>query len=81
MALLDNDAQINTVMPKYVSDHLLQMGPIPDLLGATFTCIGLGNAYTRPLGYIVIQVQVDGIQGYEEDQIDLVILDLSNFVA
>ena len=33
------------------------------------------------MGYVVIQVQVDGIQGYDEDQIALVILDLSNFVA
>ena len=28
-----------------------------------------------------IWVQVDGVQGYDEDQIALVILDLSNFVA
>ena len=81
MALLDNGAQINTITPKYVSDHLLQMGPITNLLGAKVTCIGLGNAYTRPLGYIIIRVQVDGIQGYDEDQIALVILDLSNFAA
>ena len=33
------------------------------------------------MGYIIIQVQVDGVQGYDEDQIALVILDLSNFVA
>ena len=63
MALLDNGAQINTITPKYVSDHSLQMGLITDLLGATVTCIGLGNTYMRPLGYIVIQVQVDGVSG------------------
>ena len=57
--LLDNGAQINTIMPKYISD----------------------NAYTRPLGYVVIQVQVDGVQGYDEDQIALIIPDLSNCVA
>ena len=44
------------------------------------TCVGLGNAY-RPLGYIVIWVQVDRVQGYDKDQIALVILDLSNFAA
>ena len=68
-------------MPKILSDHSLQMGPMTDLLGAKVACIGLGNAYTRPLGYIIIQVQVDGGQGYDEDQIALVIPDLSNFVA
>ena len=35
----------------------------------------------RPLGYVVIWVQVDGVQGYDKDQIAWVILDLSNFAA
>ena len=72
---------INTIMPKYVSDHSLQMGLITDLLGAKVSCIRLGNAYTRPLGYVIMQVQADRVQGYDKDQIALVILDLSNFVA
>ena len=81
MALLDNGAQINTIKPKYVSDHSLQMGLITNLLGAKVACVGLGNTYMRPLGYVVIWVQVVGVQGYDEDQIALVILDLSNFSA
>ena len=81
MALLDNGAQINTIMLSYVSDHLLQVGPITDLIGTKVACVGLGNTYTRPLGYVIIQVQVDGVQGYDEDQIALVILDLSNLTA
>ena len=63
MALLDNGVQINTIMLKYVSDHSLQVGPITDLMGSKVTCVGLGNAYTRPLGYVVIQAQVDRVQG------------------
>ena len=81
VALLGNGAQINTIMPKYISDHSLQMGLIADLLGAKVACMELGNAYTRPLGYIIIQVQVDGVQCYDEDQIALVIPDLPNFAA
>ena len=81
MALLDNGAQINTIMLRYVSDHSLQVEPITNLIGAKAACVGLGNAYTRPLGYIVIWVQVDRVQGYCKDQIALVIPDLSNFVA
>ena len=81
MALLDNGAQINTIMPKYVSDHSLQVGPITNLLGAKVACMELGNTYTRPLGYVIIQVQVDRVQGYDKDQIALVIPDLSNFAA
>ena len=81
MALLDNGAQINTITLKYISDPSLQVEPVTNLIGAKVTCVGLGNVYTRPLGYIIIQVQVDGVQGYDEDQIALVIPDLSNFVA
>ena len=44
IALLDNGAQINTITPKYVSDHSLQIGPITDLLGAKVACVWLGNA-------------------------------------
>ena len=81
MALLDNGAQVNTIMLRYVSTHSLQVGPITDLMGSKVACVGLGNAYTRPLGYVVIQVQVDGVQGYDEDQIALVIPDFSNFAT
>ena len=57
------------------------MGPITNLLSAKVTCIGLGNTYTRLMGYIVVLVQVDEVQGYDEDQIALVIPDVSNFTA
>ena len=50
-------------------------------MGSKVTCIGLGNAYTRPLGYIVIWVQVDRVWGYDEDQIALIIPDFSNIVV
>ena len=79
MALLDNSVQVNTITPRYVKEHSLQVGPITNLMGSKVTCIGLGNAYTRPLGYVVIQVQVDGVQGYDKDQIALIIPDHSNF--
>ena len=81
MALLDNSAQVDTIMLRYVSNHSLQVGPITDFMGSKVTCVGLGNAYTRPLGYVVIWVSADGVWGYNEDQITLVILDFSNFTA
>ena len=81
MALLDNGVQMNTITPRYVKEHFLQVGSITDLMGSRVTCVGLGNAYTRPLDYVVIQVQVDGVWGYDEDQIALVIPDYSNFAT
>ena len=78
MALLDNCTQVNTIMSRYVSNHSLQGGPITDLMGSKVAFVGLGNVYTRPLGYVVIQDQVDRVQDYNKDQIALVIPDFSN---
>ena len=57
------------------------MGLITDLMGSKVTCVGLGNAYTRLLGYMVIQVQMDGVWGYNEDQIALVTPNFSNLAS
>ena len=75
MALLDNDNWVNTITLRYVNEQSLQVGPITDLIGSKVTCVELGNTYTRPLGYIVIGVQVEGVWVYDEDQIALVIPD------
>ena len=81
MALLGNGGLMNTIMPRYIKEHSLQVGPIIDLMGSRVTCIGLGNPYTRLVGYMVIWVQVDRVWGYDEDQIALIIPDLSNFTT
>ena len=81
MALLDNGLQINTIMQSFVKTHFLEVRPLSDLVGRWVTCVGLGNAFTWPLGYVIIQVQVDGVWGYDEDQIALVIPDLSDFAV
>ena len=66
MALLDNGVQINTITPSYVKIHSLEMGPITNLIDRRVTCVGLGNAYTWPLGYVIVKVQVDVVQGYNK---------------
>ena len=81
MTLLDNGVQVNTITPRYVKEHSLPVGPITNLMGSKVACVGLGNAYIRPLGYVVIWVQVDGVWGYDEDQIALIIPDFSNFAS
>ena len=67
MALLNNGIQINTIMPSFVENHSFEVGPLSDLVGGRVTYVGLGNALTQLMDYIVIQVQVDGVQGYDED--------------
>ena len=43
--------------------------------------VGLGGMCTHPLGYIIIRVQVEGVEGYDKDQVALVIPDLSEFAS
>ena len=77
---LDNGAQRNTITPYYVKNHSFEMGLVTDLIGTRVACVGLGNAYTQTLGYVIIWVQVDGVQSYDEDQIALVVPDKSKFL-
>ena len=56
MAPLDNGAQINTIMPGFVENHSLDVGPLSDLVGRWVACVGLGNALTWPMGHIIIWV-------------------------
>ena len=81
VALLDSGTQINTIMLGFIENHSLDVGPLSDLIGRWVTCIGLGNMLTWPTGYVIIWVQVDRVQGFDEDQIALVIWDLSSFGA
>ena len=77
MAFLDNGTEINTIMPEYIEKPFARC-----------------HTYLRPCGWMSHLhgsgkcphmtnwlCQVDGVQGYDEDQIALVIPDLCNFTA
>ena len=68
------------IMPSYVKSHSLKMGLITNLIGRWVICVGLWNAYIQPLGCVIVQVQVDGVQGYNEEQTALVVPDFLNFM-
>ena len=61
--------------------HSLDIGPHSDPMGGWGACAGLGNTLNWPIDYVIIQGQVDGVEGYNEDQIAPIVLDLSNFTA
>ena len=39
--------------------------------------MGLGDCFPQPLGDVIIKVQVEGVKGYNEDQVALVVPDLT----
>ena len=55
------------------------MGPLSDLANSTLGINGFGGVFSWSLGYIIIKVQVEGLQGYNKDQVALVILDSTIF--
>ena len=73
--------KVNTVTPEFIEDHPVKIGPMNNLVKGKVSMVGLGGMCTHPLGYIIISVQVDGVGDYNEDQIALIILDLSNFAS
>ena len=72
--MIDSGAWSNTVTPTYVKEHKLKVGPVHDLaLHATVIPISSIGGHTAALGYIIINVQIEGIPSYYEEQVALVI--------
>ena len=77
---MDTGSRVNTLTPKFVEHHQLEVRPLSKLVGdAPLTLSGLGGCRTRPEGYVVIRVRIDDVAGYDEDQIALVVKDDSDF--
>ena len=78
-ALADSGSQMNTVMPGYVCQHGFPILPLGDLMNYPLNLVGSGGMRTRPLGFVILQVQVSEIAGYDEDTVFLVVPDESEF--
>ena len=79
VALADSGSQVNTVMPSFVHQHEFPVQPLGDLVDYPLNWIGLGGTRTRLMGFMILQVQVSEIAGYDEDVILLVVADESDF--
>ena len=77
--LLDNGAQLNFITPAYTVvrgmdimslDQLAQeiRGPLPLIAG-------MGSSLVEPTGFVLMNVKVPCVQGYDEDQVALVMDD------
>ena len=78
--LLDTGARVNSVTPAYVRKHKLKVGSVSALdhslnpFGKRVPLVGVGGR-TRTLGYVLIRVQVEGVPGYDEEQVAFVVDD------
>ena len=79
--LLDDGLQINSITPAYAKAHDLVVGPLEklasDLTGHPIQ--GIGGVHIRAIGYVVFQMQIEGIPSYNEEQVALAVNNESAF--
>ena len=78
-ALADSGSQVNMVMPSFVHEHKLPVLLFGDLVDCLLNLIGFGGTRMRPKGFMILQVQVSEIAGYDKDVVFVVVTDESNF--
>ena len=77
--LADSGSQVNTMMPKFVTQNRWLVLPLEDLVDHLLHLVGLGGNWTQLLGFVILRVQVKEITGYNEDVIFLIVPDGSDF--
>ena len=74
--LLDNGAQLNFIMPAYAQERgmdIMSLDYLAKEIGGVIPLIrGLGGISVEPVGFIMMNVKVPGVEGYDEDQIAIV---------
>ena len=74
--LLDNGAQLNFITPAYVQEQgmdIMSLDYLSQEIGGSIPLIrGLGGILVEPIGFIMMNVKVPCVQGYDEDQIAIV---------
>ena len=65
--------------PEFINTHSLDVGPLSNLADGTLKINGFGGLFSWPLGYVIVRVQVEGVKGYDKDQVALVIPDSTTF--
>ena len=72
--MIDSGARSNAVAPAYVKQHEMKVRLVHDLaMHPTLIPISGKGGHTAALGYVIINVQVEGIPSYYEEQVALVI--------
>ena len=77
--LLDNGAQLNFITPAYAVERgmdIMSLDQLAQEIGGPLLLIaGMGGNLVEPTGFVLMNVKVPCIQGYDEDQVALVMDD------
>ena len=78
-ALADSGSQVNTITPALVQQYGFPVLLLEDLVYYPLNLMGLGGKRTSLLGFVILHMQVQGITGYDEDAVFLVVAEESEF--
>ena len=74
--LLDNGAQLNFITPSYAIERgmdIMSLDRLPQEIGGQVPHIkGMGGSPVEPIGFVLMNVKVPCVRGYDEDQVALV---------
>ena len=77
--LLDNGAQLNFITPAYAQERgmdIISLDHLAQEIGGSIPPIrGIGSISVEPVGFVMMNVKVPCVQGYDEDQIAIVMDD------
>ena len=77
--LLDNGAQLNFITPAYAMERgmdIMSLDRLAQEIGGLLPLIaGMGGSLVEPTGFVLMNVKVPCVQGYDEDQVALVMDD------
>ena len=83
--LLDNGAQLNFITPAYAHKWGMDIMSLENLTqevgGKIPPIVGIGGIMVNPEGFIMMNVQIPCVKGYNEDQITIVMDDLGSKTA
>ena len=78
--LLDNGSQLNFITPAYAHKQgmdIMSLDSLPKEVGGKLPPIlGIGHIMVNPEGFVMMNVKVPCVKGYNEDQIAIVMEDL-----
>ena len=79
--LVDSGAHMNCITPEFMKVRGLAAGSIQDLNNHSghIPINGAGGKRTKPLGYVMIRVQIPQVPSYDEEQVALIVEDPSIF--
>ena len=77
--LLDNGAQLNFITPAYAVERgmdIMSLDQLAQEIGGQLPLIkGMGSSLVEPIGFVLMNVKVPCVWGYDEDQVALVMDD------